>query len=88
MGAPGADLSFENAGAVYVVSLNSVATGTDAFLPGDALFTFVGEAADDRLGTSVVGSVDWGEGTLPGIAMGAPGVVQPVDGFEEGGALV
>ncbi|MEE2752064.1 MAG: hypothetical protein VX519_11600 [Myxococcota bacterium] len=88
VGAPGADSGFEDAGAVYLVNLDSPATGVNVILPGDASFTFLGEAADDRLGTSVAGSSDWGESGRTGIAMGAPGIVQPVDGFEEGGVLI
>ena len=88
MGAPGADAGFEDAGAVYLVSLDGPATGVNVILPSDATFTFGGEAEDDRLGTSVVGSTDWGEGGRAGIAMGAPGIVQPVEGFEEGGVLI
>ena len=88
VGAPGADSGFEDAGAVYLVSLDSPATGVNVMLPQDASFTFLGEAADDRLGTSVAGSSHWGEDGRTGIAMGAPGIVQPVDGFEEGGVLI
>ncbi len=88
VGAPGADTGFEDAGAVYLVNLDSPATGVNVILPGDASFTFLGEAEDDRLGTSVAGSTDWGQDGRTGIAMGAPGIVQPVAGFEEGGVLI
>ena len=87
VGAPGADDGFEDAGAVYLVSLDGPATGVNVILPTDATFAFGGEAEDDRLGSSVVGSADWGEGGRVGVAMGAPGIVQPVEGLRKAACL-
>ncbi len=88
LGAPGADDTFSDAGAVHLVSLGTLHAGADLDLSTDAIQSFYGEAQGDGLGEAVAGSADWGGSAALGIAMGGEGMEQPGWGFEEGGFLV
>jgi hypothetical protein len=88
VGAPGADDTFDDAGAVHLVSLGTLHAGADLDLSADAILSFYGEAQGDGLGAAVAGSADWGGSGPVGIAMGGEGMEQPGWGYEEGGVLV
>ena len=88
VGAPGADDTFEDAGAAYLVSLGTLHAGADLDLSTDAIQSFYGEAQGDGLGESVAGSADWGGSAALGIALGGVGWEQPGWGYEEGGLLL
>jgi hypothetical protein len=88
VGAPGADDTFSDAGAVHLLPLGTLHAGADLDVAADAIRSFYGEAPGDGIGEAVAGSADWGGSAALGIAMGGEGMEQPGWGYEEGGLLL
>ena len=71
VGAPGADLGGEDAGAVYVFSAAALAASPEGGLAADATAVLIGEAAGDRAGWSLGGGDIDGDG-YSDVLVGAP----------------
>ncbi len=87
-GAPGADVTFEDAGAVYAVRLDEWTSSSTVESYGGELVATYGEEAFDAFGTALAGPVDIdGDGRFD-LVVGAPRLDAAGVGFDVGGVVV